>query len=215
MFNSRLKILIFFVLLILIPACKRQAAYFSGFPELHFAPTNSFRQGDLIVLVKAMGPEETNQHFGVRFADSGYIPIHLRIINTGAKNYVLSPSYIFLPLVSNSTIAELLHYNTSLFMWSAGAPAFLFFWPATLIVGAEGYDMYKTNQKIDELAKQCCIDKQSEAFILAPYDRIDRFMFIEKSAYVPAFELKLYDGIEKQFVNFTIELDGRALSEPF
>lgn len=202
-----------FFLLLLVSGCKRQTDYFAAFPQLQFSPTNSLKQDDLLVLVKALDAEEAAAHFGVRFNDNGYIPIQLRIINMGPKNYVLSPSYITLPLVDHLKIAEQLHYNTSGFMWGAGTPAFLFFWPATLIVGAEGYDMYRTNKKIDELAKNCCIDQQTEAIMITPYDRIDRFMFIEKNAFVPAFELKLYDSMDKQFIRFVIELDPKALPQ--
>jgi hypothetical protein len=207
MLSIRVRFLVYIFLVFSVSGCKRHAEYFTQFPQLQFSANHTFKQDDLIILAKIMNEEETHQHFGVNLINKGYLSIRIRIINTSSKNFALSPSYIALPLVSSSIIAELLHYDTYAFMVGTGTPAFLFFWPATLVIGAEGYDMYKTNQKIDELAKLACLDKQTPAVIIAPYDRIDKFMFIEKTAFVPAFELKLYDLMQKQFVSFTINLE--------
>lgn len=168
---------------------------------------NSNKTNEIVIAAKVLNSDDCVNHFGVDLISNGYVPIQMKIINLTSNEYILSPSYINLHLVSSGIISKLMHHNTSRFAWICSIPAFLLFWPAMLLVGGKSYDMYSANKNMDSIIKRTSIDVDSKIVQIGAYNTIDKFLFIETKSYTPAFEIKLYNNTCKNFVTFCINLE--------
>lgn len=203
------KFYFFIFSLLFLSACfyRKEALSLKTFPPIPVSNTWSNDKNDLTLAVHAFTPEESKNYFGVDLLSSGYIPLHFMIRNNGTKSYILRAHYIGLPLTPINKIASLIHEDTSLFVWGAGSPAFLLFWPATIWVATEGYSMYKNNQQISNILEQYSIDQESEELTIKPYDTIHKFMYIDRVSYLSQFSLKLYSEDDKRLLNFEVDIN--------
>lgn len=197
---------ILFSFFILFSGCTYNVNNLRVLPSINVID-NSNKTNEIVIAARMLNSLDCINHFGIDLIDLGYIPIQVKIINLTSNNYALSPRYINLPLVSAATISKLMHYPTSKFAWLAGIPAFLFFWPATILVGAESFNMYRNNKNMDYFIKNTSIEGQSQVLTIDSYGNLEKFLFIEKNAYAPAFEIKLYNKADKNFVSFCIDIE--------
>lgn len=194
------------VLLAFLPACIRKASHLKRFPQIEKNNCCFNQTEDLSLFIKALNSIESKSHFGIDFLNKGYVPIQIKVENSGAKTYIIRNSYLNLPMAESKEIAKLLHWDTSLFVCLAGAPALLFWWPATIWVAQGGYDMYRENKKINKLIKRCCLEIENEEVAIRPYDTLNRFVFVNTVDFIPWFDFKVYNEDDKKLMNFNIDL---------
>lgn len=192
--------------ILLLSSCGYKIPSLKRFPVLE--PKQAFCQvsDQIKLMVKAFTAQEAENHFGVDLVGKGYIPLQVKIDNQSANTYTICPSYVGLSAVSGKKIAKLLHWDTSFFMWSAGYPALLFWWPATIWVAQGGYGMYKANKKTDKLVQKCCLESERKEIHIKPYDIFERFIFVHKNDFTSNFEFKLYNEDDKRLVRFNVSL---------
>lgn len=166
----------------------------------NFVQTNS----GVTLTVKSLNGQESETLFDVNLIKKGYIPIYLHINNKTNQTLYLRKSYIDLNLCSSEEIAKQMHYNTSLYGWSLGLPAFWFYWPAAVAVGALSYNMSNSNKDINDKIEHCTYH-DSELKIM-PYESTTKFIFVYKLDFRYNFNISLFNLNQEKLYSFNVNL---------
>lgn len=156
------------------------------------------------LFIKALGNQESTDYFEADLISQGYMPLYIRITNDSPDTLIIRSSYIDLVPCSSQSICKLLHYDTSLYTCGLAAPALIFWWPATIAVGALGYDMYRANQKTNSRVDKCTLYGQSLEIL--PYEIVEKFMFIHSADYKSCFNFKIFNKDQKKLLDYHVNL---------
>lgn len=205
-FEKNAKTLALILVLLLSSSCAHKN-YLQRFPSTDAFESYQEGQDDITLLIHEFNAKESKEYFGVNLPSKGYIPLHIKIHNQGPSSYVIRPSYLDIYPAPASEIAEHLHYNTSQYMYWLGAPALLFWWPATIWVAQGGYDMYCSNKQIDASVDRMAFTWQEPEIIIHPYEKFERFIFVSSSEYKSRFRFRLYNQEEKKLISFLVDFE--------
>jgi hypothetical protein len=156
------------------------------------------------VTVKALTNEECLDTFDVDLVEKGYIPLFVSIDNNSPDTLSIRPSYVDIIPCSPQRIAKLLHYDTSLYTCGLCLPGLLFWWPALIVAGSVGYDMYRANHKTNERINECVI--QDQPLYIRPYEKVDKFIFVHEDDYKYAFKFKIFNEDQHKILIYNINL---------
>ena len=162
--------------------------------------------------IHLLSRQDSKEYFGSSslgkdlIINNGYLPIHINIENN-TNNYLhLRPSYIDLTIQPSNRIAKLLHVDTSHAMYCLCVPALLFWWQAIpFIIIPMGLNMRRSNQKIGENLQFNALQTWKEVSI-APYEIIDKFVFIRARDFKQRFGIRLFNEDERKLISFDVNL---------
>lgn len=190
--------------LITLSGCGRKRIKY--FPPIDRNRAYVHRNDDLMLTVYALSRNEAKSVFGIDVVDHGYQTLQMRMTNCGPHEYVLRPSYHGLPCVSGKHIARQMHYDTSQWMTWSSLGALLFLWEAIpcLIVPA-GLSMREYNQKVTQDMRRHTLSKR-ETITIAPYEAVNKFIFVATSLYSPDFAISFLNNDTKKLVTFDVKV---------
>ncbi len=203
-----LRILTYFSIfsIILLASCSKKPTNLKHCPALSSDRTVQHVRDNLIFSYEVLLSHQSKEYFGVDLPASDYYPVHLSFVNTSAYCYTIRPSYINTSLASPQKISKLLHYNTSLYVLTASWPALLFFWQLIpVVIAPTGYAMSKNNKKITHYIRRNSLHG-TDTLDIAPYARVDKFIFIKAADLRPDFTIRVLNEDTKELLLFTVSM---------
>jgi len=186
------KCILFFTLCYLFAGCIHKKS-FKKLPPFHQA--NTIIADDLTVYAHAYTVHDSKTFFGTNLLLYGYQPIQFNIVNNTSKSFFIRPGYIDRPLIPADTIVPFIKIDSSLFVYSAGLPSFLLYWPLLpLFVAPVGYMIYKDNKEIKKLLREHTIEEQ-DTIEIKPYSSVEKLIFVLTQG-KPEVTLKFYHQTE-------------------
>lgn len=207
--------MLIFGLLILLVGCNHQKDrdYLKRFPRIEYGCDYSGSQNNLNLKIRVFNADDSKQYFGSNnfgFSDKiisqGYLPIHIHISNESNCRYTLRPSYLDLTVQPSNRIAKILHVDTYNYVMLCTVPAILFYWQALpIFIIPMGLNMRRSNKKITENLQHNALQTWKDVTI-APYEAIDKFIFVHTRDFKQNFTLKLFNEDERSLLTFSVDL---------
>ena len=192
-----------FVLILLVGCGPQNTRYF---PHLNRDKTISAGKNDVIVSVHMLSHQDCDNYFGIDVIRQGYRPLMLTIENRSSDTYVLRPSYFVLPRVSGKEISRLMHYDTYRRMAWLTIPALIYFWEAIpLLIVPYGFSCKHYNDKTTRNIRKKTWGR-SEVLTIAPYETVQKFIFVVNAAFASTLEIKLYNETTQKLETYTINV---------
>lgn len=193
------------LLLMLISGCSQRHESVGKFFDIKYLDCDN----SVSIQIRALSSQESiNTFCNIDLPSKNIIPVSIIITNETPDTLILRENYIPLKLADPKKVSQLLHWNTSRFLQCSSLLAYLYFWPAIFSICAAGYDMrqqnLKINQEIDDMALE--FNEKSQKVKIEPFDKIHRFIFVEKEDLVKQFELKLFNKTLRKLIKFNIQL---------
>ena len=156
---------------------------------------------DLSVYCYAYTADDCDAFFGANLLAYGYQPIQVNIVNNTSQSAFIRPGYIDREIYPSARILPLIKFDTALFVYYAGLPSLLFYWPLVpLFVAPVGYWLSKTNTDYEQLLRSHTIEEHDTVEI-RPFTSLDKLVFVG-TAGRPAITIQLYhqtDGALRSF----------------
>ncbi len=201
--------------LFLLPACEHQKGrdYLKRFPRIEYGCDYSGLQDGVSLKVHLFSKQDSKDYFGSTnfgFSDKviseGFLPIHINISNDSNSAYTLRPSYLDLLVQPSNRVAKVLHSDTYNYVTWLTLPALMFYWQAIpMLVIPMGLNMRRSNQKISENLQHNALQTW-KAVTIAPYETIDKFIFVRPQDFKQSFILKLFNEDERKLITFNVDL---------
>ncbi len=201
----------------LLPGCRVRVEehnrdYLKRFPRIEFGCDYSGREANVDLKVHVFSKKDSKQYFGsTMFGNDllikeGYLPIHINISNNSNAHYTFQPSYINLIVQPSNRVANHLHVDTQWYMTWYGIPTFLFFWELVpLVIIPMGISMKRSNAKITQNLQHNALQTW-KSLSIAPYETIDKFIFVRTYDFKQNFELKLFNDDDRKLITFNVDL---------
>ncbi len=167
----------------------------------HFNQTHDVIDDDLSVYAHAYTAHDSHVFFGVNLLMYGFQPIQFNMINNTSKSFFIRPGYIDRELISSEIIFPFIKTDASLFIYAAGLPSFLYYWPLLpLFVAPVGYAIYKDNKELKKLLRAHTLEDQ-DTIEIKPYSSVEKIIFVSTKG-SPEITLKFYHQKEGTLKNF-------------
>ncbi len=156
---------------------------------------------DLDVYCYAYMQSDCETFFGADLLLYGYQPIQIHIVNNTSQSAFIRPGYIDREIYPSSRILPFIKFDTALFVYYAGLPSLLFYWPLVpLVVFPIGYWLSQTNTDYENLLRSHTIE-ESDTIEIRPFSSLDKLVFVSTAA-PRAVTIQLYhqtDGALRSF----------------
>lgn len=194
------------VLLMILAGCgPRNTRYF---PRLKDSAALVAEKNNITVSVHMLSRIDCDDYFGIDVIAEGYTPLVLTVKNHGADSYILRPSYFALPRVSGKEISRLMHYDTYQRVAWLTIPALIYFWQAIpLLIVPYGLSCRHYNDKTTRNIRKKTWGR-SEVLTIAPYETVQKFIFIVDEAFTDELEIKLYNETTRTLEVYAIDVAG-------
>ncbi len=167
----------------------------------HFNQTHDVVADDLSVYAHAYTAHDSHVFFGANLLIYGFQPIQFNMINNTSKSFFIRPGYIDRELICSDVVFPFIKTDVSLFIYAAGLPSFLYYWPLLpLFVAPVGYGIYKDNKELKKLLRAHTLEEQ-DTIEIKPYSSIEKIIFVSTKG-SPEVTLQFYhqvDGTLKTF----------------
>jgi hypothetical protein len=193
-------------LLILLTGCgSRDTRYF---PRLDKSKAIPIQKNSVTISVHALSAQDCDDYFGIDVMAHGYRPLLMTIENHSSDTYIMRPSYFDLPRVSGKEISRLMHYDTySRVAWLT-IPALIYLWEAIpFLIIPYGFACKRYNDKTTRNIRKKTWGR-SEVLTIAPYETIQKFIFILDKTFTSPFEIKLYNETQRKLEVYTMNSIG-------
>lgn len=199
------RVVVGLMVLVLAGCGPRNTRYF---PRLAKSKAIVAVKNDVKVSVHLLSRAECDDYFGIDVRSEGYIPLVMTIENRGVDSYVLRPSYFVLPRVSGKEISRLMHYDTYQRMVWLSFPALIYFWQAIpLLVIPYGFSCKYYNDKTTRNIRKKTWGR-SEVLTIAPYEIVQKFIFVVRDAIAQQLEIKLYNERTRNLEIYPIDISA-------
>ena len=149
-------------------------------------PSFSLEHDNVIVVAKAMTPEDSKKNFGHDLISRNVQPLHLTIQNNTSNEYSLCPSSVDLPRIEASKIA--FKVTKSAIPRAIGYKiASFFFWPLIIPSTIDSIRVLSHHKKL----KKDLIAKSMKEEVVAPYSIFNRVLFVPKDKFQESFKVTL------------------------
>ncbi len=160
---------------------------------------------DVMVTAHLMSRKESEAYFGVDVIAEGYRPLILKIENKSLNSYVLHPSYLPMPRVSGKEISRLMHYDTYQRVVWLTLPALFLAWELVpIVIVPYGLSCRHYNHKTTRNVRKNTL-RRTETLRIAPYEVVEKFVFVPESAFRSQFELTLYNETLRAIETFSVD----------
>lgn len=181
-----------------------------GPKDVRFFPeTKGFSgiRNGLKVAIHALLPEECISYFGYNVnAESGCSVLLLTIDNDTPDKYTFRPSDFPLKRISGEQVAQGMHYDTYQRMFWLITPALIFYWPAIpFVVIPYGLRCRQYNADITRMLAGKTLDAD-DTLTIAPYETVQRFIFVPNDGLKPLFTIKLYNETKGNLEQFAMNV---------
>lgn len=165
-------------------------------------PSFSLAHDQVMVVAKAMSPEESKRSFGHDLISRGVQPLQLTIQNNTSQEYSLSPSSVDLPRIEPKKIAFKVT-KSAIPRGIAYRVASFFFWPFMIPSTIDSLRVYSHHKSL----KKDFTAKAMKEEILAPYSTFHRVLFVPKEEFKETFKVTLIEleSLEPQELETTIQ----------
>ena len=178
------------------------------FPKLEKPAARVAIKNNVKVIVHVLSRVECKDYFGVDVLAEGYLPLVMTIENHGPDTYVLRPSYFALPRASGKEISRFMHYDTYQRMVWLSLPALFYFWQAIpLLIIPYGLSCKHYNDKTTRNIRKKTWGR-SEVLSIAPYETVQKFIFVAREAAAEQIQIKLYNEITRTLEIYPIDIVG-------
>jgi hypothetical protein len=195
---------IIFTSLVLLTGCgPRETRYFPAHKHKHAI---DITHKDLQVCLRLLDEQDCYDYFGYALTNLGYQALHLTVDNYGPDEYVFRPSYLDLPRESGEQIAKNMHYDTYTSVVLMTLPALIFLWEAIpLVVVPHGIYCKNYNAKTTQYIADKTLE-HDETFSIAPYETVQKLIFVKSEALKLMFELKFFNKTSRKLLTYDINL---------
>ena len=167
----------------------------------HFNQSHDVIENDLSVYAHAYTAHDAHAFFGVNLLLYGFQPIQFNMINNTSKSFFIRPGYIDRELIPSERIFPFIKTDASLFVYAAGLPSFLYYWPLVpLFVAPVGYGIYRENKDVKKLLRQHTLEEQ-DTIEIKPYSSVEKIIFVSTSG-APEVTLQFYHQVEGTLKTF-------------
>jgi hypothetical protein len=173
-------------------------------------PNFSLDHSQVMVVAKAMSPDESKQNFGHDLISRGVQPLQLSIQNNTSNEYSLCPSSVDLPRIEARKIAFKVTKAT-IPRGIAYQIASLFFWPFMIPSTIDSIRVLSHHQRL----KKDLIAKSMKDEIVAPYSTFHRVLFVPGEEFKETFKVTLIELDSLQPTEFLTTVQGAQVpAEP-
>lgn len=151
-------------------------------------PTFALEEARVLVVAKAMTPEDSKRSFGHDLVSRGVQPLHLTIQNNTSEEYSLCPSSVDLPRIEPSKVA--FKVTKSAIPRAIGYKvAGFFFWPFMIPGLIDSIRVMSHHQKL----KKDLTAKSMRDEVVPPYTIYNRVLFVPKDEFKETFKVTLIE----------------------
>lgn len=174
-------------------------------------PSFALNETRVLVMAKAMTPDESKRNFGHDLISRGVQPLQLTIQNNTANEYSLCPSSVDLPRIDASKVAFKIT-KSAIPRAIAYKIASFFFWPLMIPSTIDGIRVMSHHQKVKKDLKA----KSMRDEVVAPYSTFNRVLFVPQKEFQETFKVTLIDleSLKPQEFMTTAEGMGKTAAEP-
>lgn len=166
-------------------------------------PSFSLEESKVIVVTKAMTPDDSKRNFGHDLISRNVQPVQITIQNNTSNEYSLCPSSVDLPRINSgkvafkvtkSTIPRAIGYKIASF----------FFWPFMIPSTIDSIRVMTHHQKIKKDMKAKSLKKE----VVAPYSVYNRVLFVPKDKFQESFKVTLINIESLQATEFQTTIEN-------
>jgi hypothetical protein len=141
----------------------------------------SQKKDDLDVYCYAYSQSDCETFFGANLLLYGYQPIQVHIVNNTSQSAFIRPGYIDREIYPSYKIFPFIKFDTALFVYYAGLPSLLFYWPLVpLVVFPVGYWLSQKNADYEHLLRSHTIE-EGDTVEIRPFTSLDKLVFVSTS----------------------------------
>jgi hypothetical protein len=151
-------------------------------------PNLSLDHSKVLVVAKALTPNESKKNFGHDLISRGVQPLQLTIQNNTSSEYSLCPSSVDLPRIEASKIAFKVT-RSSIPRGIGYKVASLLFWPFAIPGTIDSIRVFSHHKKL----KKDLMAKSMREEIVAPYSTFHRVLFVPTEEFQQTFKVTLIE----------------------